>query len=115
VQNLIRHDFCLSVIVGLFQNSLESSLSTFALHVHLQMLGVCMAIISKLFILSYFMICFSRNLTGLCLAYPSWRAIHLFGSSKVWHGRVHMGVWHFYGQGLVLLLLIYMLVRCRLC
>ena len=63
MRNLIRHDFCLSIIVGLFQNSLESSLSMSALHVHLQMFGVCMAIVSKLFILSCFMICFSINPT----------------------------------------------------
>ena len=64
VRNLIRHDFCLSVIIGLFQNSLESSLSMFSLPIHFQMLGVCVAIFSKLFALSYFLICFSRNLTG---------------------------------------------------
>ena len=64
MRNLIRHDFSLSVIVGLIQNSLESSLSMSSLPVHLQILGVCVAIVSKLFILSYFFICFSRNLTG---------------------------------------------------
>ena len=58
MRNLVRHDFCLSVIVGLFHNSLESYLSMSALSVHLQILGVCMAIVSKLFILSYFFICF---------------------------------------------------------
>ena len=64
VRNLIRHDFCLSVIVGLFQNSLESSFSMSSLFVHIHILGVCMAIGSKLFILSYFLICFSKNLMG---------------------------------------------------
>ena len=64
MRNMIRHDFCLSVMVGLIQNSLESSLSMFSLLVHLQILGVCMALVSKLFILSYLLICFSRNLTG---------------------------------------------------
>jgi hypothetical protein len=34
VRNLIRHDFCLSVIVGLFQNSLENSLSMFSLPIY---------------------------------------------------------------------------------
>ena len=56
--------FCLSVIVGLFQNSLESSFSMSSLFVHIHILGVCMAIGSKLFILSYFLICFSKNLMG---------------------------------------------------
>ena len=64
MQNLIRHDFCSSVIVGLIQISLESSLSMSPLPIHLQILGVCVAILSKLFILSHFLICFSRNLTG---------------------------------------------------
>jgi uncharacterized membrane protein YvlD (DUF360 family) len=60
VQNLIRHDFCLSVIVGLFQNSLESYLSMFSLPIHFQILGVYVVIVSKLFVLSYFLICFLR-------------------------------------------------------
>ena len=60
----MRHDFCLSVIAGFFQNSLESSLSISLFPVHLQILGVCMAMISKLFSLSNFLICFSRTLTG---------------------------------------------------
>jgi hypothetical protein len=64
VRNFIRHDFCLSVILGLFQNSLESSLSMSSLPVHLQMLGVCHAKFSRIFILSKFLTCFSRNLTG---------------------------------------------------
>ena len=64
VQILIMRDFCLSVMVGSFQNSLESSTSMFSLHVHLQILGVCMAIVSKLFIMSYFLICLSSNLIG---------------------------------------------------
>ena len=93
----MRHDVCLSVIVGLFQNSLESSLSMSSLFVHLQILEVCMAIVSKMFIMSYFLICFYKNSRGLCLVCLSWRAIRLFGSSKIWHGRVRMGVWHFYG------------------
>ena len=54
VRNLMRHDFCLSVIAGFSQNSLESSLSIFAFPVHLRVLGVCMAMLSKLFSLSYF-------------------------------------------------------------
>ena len=40
MRNLIRHGFCLSVIVGLFQNSLESSLSMFSLPAHLQILTI---------------------------------------------------------------------------
>ena len=60
----MRHDFGLSVILGLFQNSLENSLLMYALLVHLLILGVYVAIFSRLFILSYFMISFSRNLTG---------------------------------------------------
>ena len=79
MRNLIRHDFCLSVIVGLFQKSLESYLSMFALPVHLQILGVHMAIISKLFILSYFMICFSRNLTG-----PLFGVSNIEGHTSFW-------------------------------
>ena len=61
MRNLIRHDFCLSVIAGFFQNSLESSLSISLFSVHLQILGVCVAMISKLFSLSIFLICFSRT------------------------------------------------------
>ena len=60
----MRHDFCLSVISGFSQNSLESSLSMSVLPIHLCVLGVCVAIFSRLFSLSYFMICFSRNRTG---------------------------------------------------
>ena len=36
----------------------------FSLPIHFQILGVCVAIVSKLFVLSYFLICFSKNLTG---------------------------------------------------
>ena len=97
MRNLIRHDFFLSVIVGLFQNSLESSLSVFSLPIYFHILVVCVAIFSKLFVMSYFLICFLGILLGLCLACPSWRVIHLFDSSKVWHDRVRMGVWRFYG------------------
>ena len=60
----MRHDFCLSEISGLSQNSLESSLSISAFPVHLLVLGVCVAMFSKLFSLSNLIICFSRNLTG---------------------------------------------------
>ena len=60
----MRHDFCLSVMAGFSQNSLESTLSMSTFSVHLQMLGVCMAMISRLFSLSYFLICFSRVRTG---------------------------------------------------
>ena len=79
MRNLIRQDFCLSAMVGLFQNSLESSLSIFSLHVHLQILGVCMAIVPKLFILSYFFICFSRNLIG-----PLYGVSIMEGHSSFW-------------------------------
>ena len=35
VRNLMRHDFCLYVMSGFSQNSLESSLSISTFHVHL--------------------------------------------------------------------------------
>ena len=35
IRNLIRHVFCLSVMIGFFQNSLESSLSISSFAVHL--------------------------------------------------------------------------------
>ena len=60
----MRHDFCLSVIEGFAQNSFDSSLSISTFSVHLQVLGVCVVMIARLFSLSYFLICFSRNLTG---------------------------------------------------
>ena len=60
----MRQDFCLSVIKGFSRNSFESSLSIFAFSVHLQVLGICVAMIAKLFSLSYFIICFSKNLIG---------------------------------------------------
>ena len=64
VRNLIRHDFCLSVIKGFVQNSLDSSLSMSIFSVHLHVLGVCAAMTAILVSLSYFLICFSKNLTG---------------------------------------------------
>ena len=73
------HDFCLSVMLGLFQNSLESSLSMSALPVHLCMLGVRVARFSKMFILSNFMICFSRNLTG-----PLFGVSNIEGHTSFW-------------------------------
>ena len=115
MRNLIRRDFCLSVIVGLFQYSLESSLSLFSLHVHLEILGVCMATNSKLFILSYFLICFSRNLMG-----------PMFGVS-IMEGHSYFLVIVRCGMGVFVwvcgtsmcksspFLLIYLLVCCRLC
>ena len=39
VRNLMRHDFCLSVIEGLSQNLFERSLSMSTFSVHLQVLG----------------------------------------------------------------------------
>ena len=48
----------------LVQYSLDSSLSISSLAIHLSMLGNFVAIISKLYILSCLMICFSRNLIG---------------------------------------------------
>ena len=64
VRNFIRHDFCLSVIKGFVQNSLDSSLSMSIFSVHLHMLGVCVAMTAILVSLSYFFICFSKNHTG---------------------------------------------------
>ena len=64
VQNFIRHVFYLSVIKGFVQNSLDSSLSISIYSVHLHVLGVCVAMIAMLVSLSYFLICFSKNLTG---------------------------------------------------
>jgi hypothetical protein len=61
VRNLIRHDFCLSVILGLFHNSLESSLSMSTLPVHLHILGVCTAKFSKLFYSIKFFDLFSKK------------------------------------------------------
>ena len=46
------------------QYLLKSSLSMFSLAIHLFILGNYVAIISKLFFLSYLMICFSKNLIG---------------------------------------------------
>ena len=40
VRNLIRHDFCLSVIEGFVQNSFDNSLSMSTFSVHLHVLGV---------------------------------------------------------------------------
>ena len=60
----MRHDFCLSVMEGFAQNSFDSSLSMSTIYVHLQVLGVCVAMIAMLVSLSYFLICFSMNLTG---------------------------------------------------
>ena len=48
----------------LVQYSLDSLLSMSLLAIHLSMLGKSVAIISKLYFLSYLMICFSRNLIG---------------------------------------------------
>ena len=64
VRNLIRHDFCLSVIEGFVQNSFDNSLSMSTFSVHLHMLGVYVAMSAILVSLSYFLICFSKNLTG---------------------------------------------------
>src|SRR5665213_2050512 len=64
VRNLIRHDFCLSVIEGFVQNSFDSSLSMSTFSVHLHVLGVCVAMVAILVFMSYFLICFSKNLTG---------------------------------------------------
>ena len=54
MRNLTRHDFCLSVIEGFAQNSFDSSLSISTFPVHLQVLGVCVAMIAMLVSLSYF-------------------------------------------------------------
>ena len=48
----------------LVQYSLDSSLSMLSLAIHLSMFGNSVAIISKLYFLSYLMIYFSRNLIG---------------------------------------------------
>ena len=60
----MRHDFCLSVIAGFVQKSFDNLLSIFVFSVHLRVLGVCVAMIARFVSLSYFLICFSRNLTG---------------------------------------------------
>ena len=60
----MRHDFCLSVIEGFAHNSVDSSLSMSTFSVHLQVLGVCVAMIAMLVSLSYFFIYFSKNMTG---------------------------------------------------
>ena len=64
VRNLRRQDFCLSVIEGFVQNSFDNSLSMSTFSVHLHVLGVCVAMSAILVSLSYFLICFSKNLTG---------------------------------------------------
>ena len=48
----------------LVQYSLDSLLSMSSLAIYLSMLGNFVAIISKLYFLSYLMICFSKNLIG---------------------------------------------------
>ena len=60
----MRHDFCLAVIKGFAQNSFDSSLSISTFSVHLQVLGVCVAMIAMLVSLSYLFIYFSKNMTG---------------------------------------------------
>ena len=64
VRNLIRHDFCLSVMEGFVQKSFDKSLSMSTFYVHLHVLGVWVAMIAILFSLSYFLICFSKKRTG---------------------------------------------------
>jgi hypothetical protein len=64
---LMRHDFCLSEILGLFHTSLKSSLLMSALPVHLQILGVCVTIVHALILNRYFFpytILFSMTLKG---------------------------------------------------
>ena len=56
--------FCESVISGLFQKSLDISLSMMEFVVHLLMLGKSSASISRLFSRSYFFMYSSKHLTG---------------------------------------------------
>ena len=91
----MRHDFCLSVIIGLFHNSLESSLSMSSLSVLLQIMGVWMAIVSKLFVWSCFFICFSNGAFIWCV-YHGGSFIFLVvvrcGTGVfVWMGGIYVG------------------------
>ena len=58
VWNLIRHDFCLFVIVGFFQKSLDSTLYISSFLSHLCDWCVWSAIAARLCFLSYLRMCF---------------------------------------------------------
>ena len=60
VRNLMMDEFCLSVIEGFSENSFDNSFSISIFYVHLQVLGVCVAMIAMLFSPSYFLICFFK-------------------------------------------------------
>ena len=64
VLNLSMLVFCSSVIVWLFQKSLDVLLFVMGFIVHLWMLGKSSAIISRLFLRSYFLMYSCRHLTG---------------------------------------------------
>ena len=64
VRNFRRVVFCESVITGLDQNLLDSSLSISGFIVHLEMFGNFCAIISRFFSLSCFWMYVSKHLTG---------------------------------------------------
>ena len=64
VRNLNMFIFCASVIMGLCQNLLDSSLLIFGFVVHLLMLGNSVVIISRLFSRSCFLIYVCRHRTG---------------------------------------------------
>jgi hypothetical protein len=64
VRNFTRHVFCLSVMVGLFQNSFDKILSISWLLSHLCSWCIWFAIISRLCLLSYLRMYFPRCLMG---------------------------------------------------
>ena len=86
VRNFSMVIFCGSVIEGLVQNLLDSSLSISGLLVHLFMFGNICAMIFKFFSLSCFWIYVSRHLTGPL----SGLAICPYGSNMVWCVQIHM-------------------------
>lgn len=103
---ILAHVFCEFVRVDSFDNLL--SVSSFL--VYLSILRNCLAKTSRLFFLSYFLKCFSRNLQGPCLVCLVWSATSPFENSMVLSVCIHIYVVHSCVLYLCSLLLVYRLV-----